>query len=382
MMRPAIFIFEPRLGGHHLSWLRYLSEDLLAAGFTVSLAVDLRPGKRELIEGHLADLLPEVRVYSAYDPNGHYRAGGKTSSLSRCFAESLAEQIFLPNFDEVASSWLRRAAFGWCPPKAFRGRLNAIYFRPRFLADRGWPPGNLVKAWGFNRLCRQGWFNNLYLLDEYLVDKVKGVRVSRLPDPFSGEYGRDKSLARQRLGLPAEAFVFLHYGLGTRRKGLHLVHAAMRQPGMEGVFLLQAGVVADDQDLLRGSAELAAQGRALVLNRYVTQEEEELCFAAADIVLLPYCGHFGSSAVLSRAAASGKAVIVSDDALLGRRVRDHRLGLLVEPGKESSLATAMTGAMGFGPDERERYRQAALNYAAGCTRQAFREVIVNSLSVG
>ena len=113
-----------------------------------------------------------------------------------------------------------------------------------------------------------------------------------------------------------------------------------------------------------------------------SQEEEELCFAAADIVLLPYCGHFGSSAVLSRAAASGKAVIVSDDGLLGRRVRDHRLGLLVEPGKESSLAIAMTRAMRFSPSEKERYRQAALNYAAGCTRQAFREAIVNSLPGG
>ena len=64
------------------------------------------------------------------------------------------------------------------------------------------------------------------------------------------------------------------------------------------------------------------------MGRYITDQEEKLGFCACDAVLLPYIGHIGSSAILSRAAAAGKMVIASDEGLIAKRVRKHGLGRL------------------------------------------------------
>jgi hypothetical protein len=63
-----ILIYEPRLGGHHLSWLRYVTEDLLLhAGHRLTLAIDGREaGHGRSYQEHLGDLLNQVAVTSVY----------------------------------------------------------------------------------------------------------------------------------------------------------------------------------------------------------------------------------------------------------------------------------------------------------------------------
>lgn len=379
--RLHFLIFEPRLGGHHLSWLRYVAEDLLATGSSLTLAVDLRPGAKELIEKYLADLLSKVNMISAYGGKANYRGGSKMAALLECFIASGAEEIFMTNFDELASNTLRLAAFGVTPPKALMGKINGIYFRPRFMAHAFWPPGNMIKSLGFKRLCRGHWFKNIYLLDEYLIPKAHnnwpGPQFHFLPDVWNGNFSHDKHAARQALRIPPDKFVFLNYGIGTRRKGLHLVIRAMRQKRLpDNALLLCAGKIADDQELLCGATELEESGVAMLLNHYVSDKEEELCFAASDAVLLPYVKHFGSSGVLSRAAAAGKLVIASDEGLLARRVREHNLGLLFPSGQVDSLVKNMKQVMTFDKNKLASYIKTAHNYASSCSRQAFRRAII------
>ena len=139
--------------------------------------------------------------------------------------------------------------------------------------------------------------------------------------------------ARSELGVPADKRVFLFYGTGARRKGLHLAVRAMRElPPDVPAFLLCAGQLNPEGETARELEELVAQKRARLINRYVTAAEEKLAFAASDVVLLPYLHHFGNSGVLSRAMAAGRMVIVSDEELLGRMTRTHNLGLLFPSG--------------------------------------------------
>ena len=42
---PHILVYEPRVEGHHLGYLKAITEDLLGAGFRLTLAVDRRPGR-------------------------------------------------------------------------------------------------------------------------------------------------------------------------------------------------------------------------------------------------------------------------------------------------------------------------------------------------
>ena len=65
-----LLLYEPRTEGHHLGWLRFITDDLLSDNFQLTIAADLRAGSRERVEQNLAGLLGEVKLISAYDANG------------------------------------------------------------------------------------------------------------------------------------------------------------------------------------------------------------------------------------------------------------------------------------------------------------------------
>ncbi len=124
---------------------------------------------------------------------------------------------------------------------------------------------------------------------------------------------------------------------------------------------------------------MAAQNRALLINRYVSDDEEKLCFAASDVVLLPYLNHFGTSGVLSRAMSARKPVIVSDEQLLGKMTRERGLGLLFPSGDAKAFGSAMRQAIAFSPEEKAKFHEATCNYALRYSREVFREALVKSL---
>jgi len=125
--------------------------------------------------------------------------------------------------------------------------------------------------------------------------------------------------------------------------------------------------------------ELVREGRAKLINKYVSAEEEKLCFAACDVVLLPYLHHFGGSAVLSQAAAAGRMVIASDEELLGKQTRHHGLGLLFTTGDVAALRERMREAALMNTTKMAGYAAAAANYAKSCSRQAYREALIKAV---
>lgn len=378
-----ILIFEPGMVGHRLTWLRYITEDFLERGYKITWAVDGRPGAKDIIEERLAAVLPEVSILSVFNEQGRWRGGSKLNALEECQRISQAKHVFLNELDEIASNLLRRAAMGLFPSRALQGRLSGVYFRPRFLTAPRRPIGNIVKARGFRRLCEQGWFRHIYLVDEYLFSSIKNKQAGLfhlLPDPWSGDYSCRSEDARSALGVPMNKVVFLHYGMGDRRKGLHLVVEALASSAEDsGMYLLCAGDIGHDRRLLEKLAALERRGSAKLLNRYVSDDEERLCFCAADGVLLPYIHHYGSSGVLSRAAAAGKMVIVSDEGLLARRVRDHHLGLLFQANDVHELRQRMQDLVSLNQAGRDPFREMALRYAGTCSRAAFREALLAPL---
>jgi len=379
--QPHILIFEPRIKGHHLKWLRYITEDFITAGFKLTLGVDWRPESRTLICNELSNLIEKVKILSIYNKAGKWRKGSKLKALADCFSESSAQEVFVNNLDDIVSHCLRRASVGIFPPKMLQGRLSGVYFRPRFLLNPLWPPGNLIKTIGFSRLLKKHWFKNIYLMDEYLFSNIQNRSIDQsfhfLPDPWSGDFSQSKDQARKILKIPLDKFVFLNYGIGDKRKGLHLVIHAMLEASHESrLFLLCAGQISKNNTICSGLDKLETLGRAKVMNRYISDVEEELCFCAADAVLLPYVNHFGSSGVLSLAAGAGKMVIASDDGLIGRRVLEHRLGLLFSSGNTKALGKSMSQAMSLSRSNRDQFQNSALEYALSCNREAFRQALL------
>jgi glycosyltransferase involved in cell wall biosynthesis len=126
--------------------------------------------------------------------------------------------------------------------------------------------------------------------------------------------------------------------------------------------------------------QLEAHGRARLINRYVSMAEEKLSFAACDMVLLPYVGHFGISAVLSQAMASNKPVIASDEQLLGRLVREHQPGLLFRSGDARALRQAIQTGLTASAEDWSRWRTAARIYATQHSRAAFRNALLTAMA--
>jgi len=375
-----ILVFEPRLEGHHLSWLRYITEDFLSAGHRLTLAIDGRDSASALYREHMADLLKEVSTISAYDENQQLKHGNKTEALGTCLVQSRAEHAFVNNLDDVASTMFRRAAVGFYPPAVLKGKISGVYFRPRFLANAYWPMGNILKMSGFRRLMRNGWFHRICLVDEYLFQKHATrwpqAALMFLPDTWSGTFSIGKQQARRSLGVDTNKFVFLHYGIGTRRKGLHLILSAMQSDAATAHWhLLCAGRIAEDSEILHGIRQLTQQGRATVLNRYVSKADEQLCFAATDVVVLPYVRHFGSSGVLALAAAANKMVVASDEGLIAQRVKEKGLGLCFASGQTEGLKKALSRAEKMLKIDPTAFAEASSRFAAQCDRAAFRKAV-------
>jgi glycosyltransferase involved in cell wall biosynthesis len=382
-----LLLYEPRTEGHHLGWLRFIVDDLLDANFRLSVAADLRPGKRELVEQNLVGLSERVELFSAYDQTGHRHLGGQGRSVAHCLKISRAGRVFLCALDEIASHWWRCAAFGLYPPVELRGCVGGIYHRPRFLAASKWSPDRALKILGFHRLLREGWWRQLLFVDEFLAMKLRceypSSPICFLPDPCPPGYDGDMTAARAKLGIPPGRCVLLFYGTGARRKGLHLAVEAMLQlPQASRAFLFCAGQQNVTGRTAGALTQLVRQGRARLLDRYVSVEEEKLCFAASDVVLLPYLNHFGSSGVFSRAMSALKPVIVSNEQLLGRLTREHRLGFVFPSGNVPALRDAFCRAMQLPTKEVESFAAAARSYSGIHSREAFRAALLGSLSAG
>jgi glycosyltransferase involved in cell wall biosynthesis len=377
-----LLLFEPATQGHHLIYLRCLVEDLLGAGHKVSLALDNRAAAQPLIQARLGHVLASCSIVPIFNQAGRPKFPSKLNAIAATLSESGADSVFLPCFDEIASQLCRRAAFGLMPPAVLKGRIRGIFIRPRVIDGRikgGF--STWLKRVGFARLYRQGWIDRLFLLDETLTSALRAGfdpgSFPTLPDPWYGDFKLDRAAARQTLDLPLDRFIFLHYGTSSRRKGLHLVARAAATLGSEKNFLFVcAGKCAGDADSQADLQLLQSQGRATLFNHHINDAEEKLLLAATDAVVLAYVGHYGSSAILSRAAAANRWVIASDEGLVGHRVRTHNLGLTFKSGDADALREALSSAIALPPDAAAAFSPGLAFFAAQHSRESFRTALL------
>jgi glycosyltransferase involved in cell wall biosynthesis len=380
-----LVIYEPRVEGHHLPWLGFIANDLLAAGCRLALAVNKDRENHDKLRDHLGPLMDECQIIPAVHPDS-ITASQRLAFIQSCLAQTGASSAFLGAYDEVASALARRAFFGKYPPTDLKGRIGGVYHRPRFTIAHPLSPNRWLKQTGFGRLMRGKWLRQLFALDPDLArqwhDQYPGAPVHFLPDPCPEMNRLDSAAARSALNLGPNHRVFLFYGMGSRRKGLHIAAEAFSQlPPEANSVLYCAGSL--KLDAMPGTKDqlsrLEKLGRARIIDRFVTVDETEQLFAAADFVLLPYVRHFGSSGVLSQAAAAGKPVIAADYDLLGRLVRRHHMGLLFQPGVARQLALRISEAARADEAQLRRWQSAARAFAGLYSRSAFRAALLEGV---
>jgi len=152
-----------------------------------------------------------------------------------------------------------------------------------------------------------------------------------------------KAIARKKTGIAPRERVLLCFGLQRHYKGTHFVLEALNEYNAEDLVLLIRGHAPDQgyKDFLK--AQVRRHRGALrissVLNA-VSDEEMEIAFKAADIVLLPYL-EGSQSGIKFMAYAYGRPVLASEIGSLHENVKPGVTGETFTAGDAESFRTAL-----------------------------------------
>jgi D-inositol-3-phosphate glycosyltransferase len=150
--------------------------------------------------------------------------------------------------------------------------------------------------------------------------------------------------AKRRLGLAAQDRVLLLFGGITPYKGMEFAVEALAQLSRQDktLRLLIAGKPKPDgaaywKSIQEAIARRGLSGQAIVRSEYIPDEETELYFKAADVLLLPYT-HIFQSGVLFLGYSFGLPVIASDVGSLKEEIIEGKTGFVVKPRDPGDLA--------------------------------------------
>lgn len=231
-------------------------------------------------------------------------------------------------------------------------------------------------------------FNRFTLRSQYRLSNHLFVHTRRMKDELRIGFGvaddkitvipfginstvPDTSLtsseARQRLGLSDADRVVLFFGNIAPYKGLEFLVEAMA--GLKDSQLTYRLVIAGrpkGAEDYWGAVEELIESRGLVSRtiariQYVPDEETEVYFKAADVLVLPYT-HVFQSGVLFLAYNFGLPVIASDVASMKEDIVEGETGFVFPPCDSAALARAI-----------ERYFDSSLYAALKVRRPAIRQ---------
>ncbi len=241
--------------------------------------------------------------------------------------------------------------------------FSMIYFRPTFHyhafsshrsgvreAFRSWRKKNLLR-----RVLRQPNLSVVYCLDEVVVDYIQShmdppCRVQRIADSFTQYASSAKRQAeiRRTLGIAPDRRVFLLLGVLDRRKGVVELLQSLDGLSADAARRICVLFVGPLSDALREAVVRRIQSlqeklpiQILLQDGYVQDDQVQHYYDLADVVLVTYQRHMGSSLALIRAAHAGKPSLASDYGLLGQLVQRRRLGATVNTADTAALAGAI-----------------------------------------
>ncbi|MGB9586857.1 MAG: glycosyltransferase [Armatimonadota bacterium] len=151
--------------------------------------------------------------------------------------------------------------------------------------------------------------------------------------------GISKHEARGRLGVDGSLVLF--FGLVRKYKGLMDLLEAMSMVTTPNLTCLVVGEFYDKRDKYEARArELGLTGRIRIIDSYIPNEDVELYFSAADVVVLPYRSAT-QSGIIQIAFRFARPVIATTVGGLPESIDNNRTGLLVPPQNPVALAHAI-----------------------------------------
>lgn len=178
---------------------------------------------------------------------------------------------------------------------------------------------------------------------EFCVDEA---RITVIPFGINNSVPDTKlsiEEAKERLGLRKDQKAILFFGNIAPYKGLEYLIAAFRQIADKhsDYKLIIAGRPKDAEkywaDLHQLILPLAQQGRILLRKEYISDQETEVFFKAADVLVLPY-RYIYQSGVLFLGYGFGLPVLAADVGSLRDEIVEGRTGFVFKPEDPGDLA--------------------------------------------
>jgi D-inositol-3-phosphate glycosyltransferase len=201
------------------------------------------------------------------------------------------------------------------------------------------------------RLCHHILVHTPAMKDELVADfAIAPPRVTVIPFGINNTcpitaLGRRE--ARERLGVGLDEKTLLFFGQIAPYKGLEYLTAATSELAKEdkNLRLIIAGKVKKGQreywnEIRRKIATSVVQNQIIERIEHIPDEEVELYFKAADVLVIPYV-HIFQSGVPFLAYSFGLPVIATDVGSLRQEIVDGRTGFVCRPQDSSDLARAI-----------------------------------------
>lgn len=390
-------LFDLYTGGHHGQYVRQLVEYWGANDLSGRLDVvvparffETHEDVRRIAEAHAG---AGIRCVPIAEPIALRAEGVRALAhndrthgrLLRAYVERLRpSHCVCMYFDHVQLSLALDLTF------SFPVHLSGIYFRPSFhyrdfSASTGSGSDWLThfrKRLLLAAALRNRHVSHLFCLDPYVVPYLKArhrrVEAVALPDGITPRPALlARSEVRARWGVAVDRRVALFFGSIAARKGIHQTLEALRRLSLDDqqrLCLALVGAVSEvekdrvQEDLHRTRRETAVQ--VVVDDRFVEEEEIQGFVEGADLVLLPYQRHVGSSGVLVRAAHARVPVLGPAYGLVGEHLRRRTLGLPVDTTSPDALAAGLTRWLAA-PDRFPFDAQEARRFAQENTAERF-----------
>jgi glycosyltransferase involved in cell wall biosynthesis len=174
-----------------------------------------------------------------------------------------------------------------------------------------------------------------------------GRRARLIADPVE-PLSLTRSKARAMLRLPEHKKLIMSIGMQDHRKGVdYLIAACARWQPAEPASIVLAGPLSPQikQLVSRECRHLVDDGRLIVLDRYLSNEEINACCAAGDLIATPYRPQPHPSAIVLYAATAGKMVLAANNGWLAYMVPKFSLGRLCDPRDPKLLAETFDRAL-------------------------------------
>ncbi|MEM6468414.1 MAG: glycosyltransferase [Planctomycetota bacterium] len=345
MKRVLVFDHAMKMTGHRLPYASLVSQAFDESKVVVCLPKQLE--SEQAIRRYFS--ANELHFFATEDrPLGVAFSRESFRCLRNVMAEVEPDHVAIPTADGIGviagmhemlrgDSWRKHASVSAC--------LMRIFPMPSSFS---------IKKSIVNRLrtylLEQAQWTQLMTLDALRWLEMTPRRRSRLlvaPDPVPKRPDIDRSIAREKLGLPTNGRLLVSAGNQDARKGSDLLIEAFANAKLaaDDRLLLIGRHDSSVKSQLSGHQPLMACDRLLSRDQYVSEEDFTLSIIASDVVVAPYRSTDRPSGVVSRAVAWGRPIVATNSGWMRWVCESLNAGSTFQGGDTDELGKALTHSL-------------------------------------